>query len=78
MRKYLHLSSPRPAVLAFASAGRLKLQSHEYRQAFWDWNLSGLERAIQLPPWNVRGRTVRTCLKRLGASRELRTGHNGE
>ena len=29
-----HLSSPRPAVLAFASADRLKLQTHEYRPAF--------------------------------------------
>ena len=30
----LHLSSPKPAVLAFASADRIKLQTHEHRPAF--------------------------------------------
>lgn len=30
----LHLSGPRTAVLAFASADRLKLQTHEHRPAF--------------------------------------------
>lgn len=66
------------ATLAFASADRPKLQTREHSTSLSRLGFERLrERAIQLQPWNLRGRTVGRCLKRLGdlTSCDVNCGH---